>query len=416
MPGATTSLLPADDDDDDDANESDTEDLEMPEKISLILPSWVESARREAVCLHRVAEYEQQLRFAQLQDSLIELRRVRRIRHSLFMNHRFQIAGQGQRVNTRSRTVINGIEERISKFVQRYRVAYDALIRLDPAGEWRGTYLELKDEDNRGPGKEDHERGVGDGSYTFSWIWLSNPQARNTGGSDAGYSEGVASDEEVNDAMRVQWATSHARLERWVEEVELLQEEMRRVVMFLEWKSGDWLAKRDARLATAPSSVQSGLHAYARKQATIHHDLAVSFLKLWYPTLSSYGLNLSWITDYLEKHGIPLPDTNIPTSQARGIFKARVLGEADGGYTQVGTTPLTQLQDPPNATTGDGTVLLEEAPHIEDGESEGDYLEAWDLPDDLDFNSDVHGDNDGNTDSDGDDDGSGDDDFGLDFD
>ena len=44
--------------------------------------------------------------------------------------------------------------------------------------------------------------------------------------------------------LRVQWTTSHARMERWVEEVALLQEEMRRVVMFLEWKSESWMGKQ----------------------------------------------------------------------------------------------------------------------------------------------------------------------------
>lgn len=397
MPGAAISF-PSTHDSDADADESDTEDL--PENISLILPSRVESTRRDTVCLHRVTEYEQQLRLAQLQDSLIELRRVRRIRHSLLMNHRFQIAGQGQRVSTRSRTVINGIEERISKFVQRYRVAYDALVQLDPAGEWQETYCELTDGENRGPGKEDYEWGVGDGSYTISWIWLSNPRAQNAGGSDTGHGEGAASDEEVNDAMRVQWATSHARAEWWAEEVELLQEEMRRVVMFLEWRSENWLAQRDARLATAPSSTQSGLRAYAQKQAAIHHNLALSFSKLWYPTFSSYHLDVSWITKYMEKHCIPLPNTNIPASQVRGMFTAMVHDEAGGGYPQAGATPLVQLQDPPNLATDDATEPLEEASHIEDGdETEDDHSEAWDFFDRLDAD-DNGGDNIGNDDSD----------------
>ena len=35
-----------------------------------------------------------------------------------------------------------------------------------------------------------------------------------------------ATDEEVNDVMRVEWVMSFAWMERWVEEVELLQEEM----------------------------------------------------------------------------------------------------------------------------------------------------------------------------------------------
>lgn len=70
MPGATTpSLLTHNHD----TNEDDTGDLEMPEKIPLVLPSAVEPTQCDAVCLHHVAKYEQQLRLAQLQDALIEL-------------------------------------------------------------------------------------------------------------------------------------------------------------------------------------------------------------------------------------------------------------------------------------------------------------------------------------------------------
>ncbi|KAF9777745.1 hypothetical protein BJ322DRAFT_1015458 [Thelephora terrestris] len=225
MPGATTLSVPAHNYN---ANNEDPKDLEVPENIHLIVPSKVEPTQRDATCLHRVAEYEQQLRLAQVQDSLIELRHARQIRHTLLMNHQTQITGQGQRANTKSCTIIRSIEERISKFVQHYRAAYNTLVQLDPSGEWQETYLELKDRDNRGPGKEDDERGPGDGSYTFSWIWLANPRAHDASvvvnGGDA------ASDEEVTDILRVQWTTSQARTARWCEEVELLQEEMRRVV------------------------------------------------------------------------------------------------------------------------------------------------------------------------------------------
>ena len=282
MPGVTSLSLPThsrviDEDED--------EDLDVPEKVPLIFPSKVESAQHSTVCLHRVAEHEQHLRLAQLQDSLIELRRARRVRHTLLVHYQTQIAGQGQRANTRSRTIIKSFEERISKFAQRYRAAYSTLIQLDPAGDWQETYLELKDKDNRGPGKEDDEQGPGDGSYTFSWIWLANPQTR-----DANHvtHAGDASDEDINDVMQVQWATSQARMERWAKEVELLREEMHQVVVFLEWKSEEWLTKQDVQLTTAPSSVQSGLRAYARKQAAIHHNLVVSFVMSWYPTFVSF--------------------------------------------------------------------------------------------------------------------------------
>ena len=205
MPGTVTLSLPTqhhDADADDNAG-----DLEIPEKIPLILPLKVEPTWHNAICLHQVTKYEQQLHLAQLQDLLTELQHVCQIRHTLLTNHQTQISGQGQCISTRSCTVIGGVEEYISKSIQHYCIAYDALIELDLIGEWREAYLKLKDKDNWGPVKEDNEQGPGDGSYTLSWIWLSNPWAHDTTGNDARYSEGTASEEDVNKVMWVQWAT-----------------------------------------------------------------------------------------------------------------------------------------------------------------------------------------------------------------
>ena len=185
------------------------------------------------------------------------------------------------------------------------------------------------------------------------------------------YGDGGASDEEVNDVMRVQWATSHTRMERWAEEVELLQEEMRRVMMFLEWKSESWLAKQDVQSTTAPSSVQSGLQAYARKQAAVHHDLAVLFSKLWRPPLVLHNLNHSWVTEYMRKHGIPLSDIDIPVSQARRTLEARV-DEIDGGSSQASTTQRIPIQASPDTTMGNTTMLLEEITYVEDYDEDED--------------------------------------------
>ena len=112
---------------------------------------------------------------AHIQDSLAELCHTHKIHRRLLVNHYTQIAGQGQQINTRSCTVLNSVESHISKFVERYRVAYNALLWLDPDGDWRETYLELKDSDNWGPGKESNEDGPNNSSYFRSWIWLLNP-------------------------------------------------------------------------------------------------------------------------------------------------------------------------------------------------------------------------------------------------
>jgi hypothetical protein len=275
MPGAAVSppRTPGDNAEDD--------DVETAETVPLLLPSSLDPEMRARVCLQQVAEYKRLLRTAQLQDSLVELRHIRKVRRRLLVNHHTQVAGEGVRANTRSHTVISSVEERIAKFVERYRVAYQALLQLDPVGDWREKYLELKDSDNCGPGKEKNEGGTGDGTYFRSWIWLANPRVPDSADGEAG--EEGASEEDVNEVLRVEWTTSFARLERWHEEVELLQEEMRRVVVFLEWKSQDWLSKAEAREGKVTLSVQHGLNAYAKKQAAVYRNLATSFTKLWRP-------------------------------------------------------------------------------------------------------------------------------------
>ena len=88
-------------------------DVEMAENVSLLLPSSLDPERRKRVCLPEVTENELLFRMAQLQDSLAELQHTRKIRRKLLINHYTQVAGQGQRANTRSRTVLNSVESRI---------------------------------------------------------------------------------------------------------------------------------------------------------------------------------------------------------------------------------------------------------------------------------------------------------------
>ena len=199
--------------------------------------------------------------------------------------------GEGQKTQTKSQAVMQTIHERINKHVRRYRVAHDALLCLDPSEEWQDLYPPLTESDNRGPGKEPEETSHSDGQYTPSWIWHSNTTAVST--------------DEVNEDMRVEWAQCTARADRWEEEVILLQEEMRRVVQFLEWRSKNWFAKVDSRTNATPV-VRAGLSAYANKQGSVYHDLAVWFSRRWRSALASLSLPHAWATAFLEAHKEPL--------------------------------------------------------------------------------------------------------------
>jgi hypothetical protein len=263
------------------------------ESIKLWLPFQLDSEDRDSICLGGVVNSEKELRFAQLEDALNDLRRTRRIRHGLLLFHKVQLSGEGQKTQTRSRGVVQTINDRIAKCARRYRAARCALLCLDPQGDWKKLYLDLSEADNRGPGKECEEKSASDGRYTLSWIWRSSTTS--------------ISPDEVNEDMRVEWAQCVARADRWEEEVTLLQEEMRRVVAFLEWRSSDWVARVALRTDVTTPAVRTGLSAYANKQGSIFHNLAVRFARRWRSALKSLSLPYAWATKFLEPLDIPDP-------------------------------------------------------------------------------------------------------------
>ena len=276
----------------DESTQAISDDVQMldgskPETWPLFLPSTIPKDDRSP-CYKGVVETERVLRLAQLQDNLVDLRRFRRTLRNLRLYFKTNMAGEGQKTQTKSRTIETSVNNRIKRAVSRYRTAYGALIELDPTGDWTMDFLELRDEDNRGPLKELGEIGTGDGRYTPSWIWT-------TPSSMTLPSEGsITEQQEVSETARHEWMTCRARADRWVEEVELLQEEMRRVVIYLEWKASAWTEKVGIRAGSCAPDIQHGVDAYARKQANVHHEIAVSFASQWLPYLHTCGLETGW--------------------------------------------------------------------------------------------------------------------------
>ena len=115
--------------------------------------------------------------------------------------------------------------------------------------------------------------GTGETRRTLSWIWLN----QTTGSDDA-----------ADDILRAEWAKSRARAARAKEEVLLLQEEMRRVLSFLEWKSRWW--RSQAALRNVDSSLCEGLKAYAYVQADLQDLLATNFRTTWKTPLEDKNL------------------------------------------------------------------------------------------------------------------------------
>ena len=297
-----------------------------PEDADIWLPSRIAQAHRSRVCREGLAEIEERIRMAQCFDALDAIRHTLTIksRMVLFKNKNVR----GQRDGTHSRSVIDRVHERARAQALKYRAAREAKYALCGGGPWeevlrvlmdgdvrayqdknrlrvrRGRLGTLDDEqveaaratttaedidmeDGAGISLDDEDRtkrdGTGETRRTLSWIWTTKSRT-------------PQDDDETDEILRSEWAKSRARANRCKEEVLLLKEEMRRILVFLEWKSKWWLERQDLRKELTPDlrkgltpdlqkeltpEVDEGMRAFAIGQANLQRNLAIHFREIW---------------------------------------------------------------------------------------------------------------------------------------
>jgi hypothetical protein len=263
---------------------------EPAESTPLHLPSSLPPDLHSPAMLVMI-EKECRLRVAQADDALAEIRRQRRIISSLWQFKKLNVDGTGNKPQTRMRTLYNRFNLRTQRCAARYCKARNVLLAHNPEGEWKGRLQELKNEDIRGPGKEDD--GSSNSRFVPSWIWLV-PGVHSV--SDMGDSNIV-----LDDSMRVEWAKSQARRDRWEEEFLIVQEEMRRVLSYHEWRAKWWRTRAQLRKGLVHEDIFHGVVAYAEKQAHVCEQLARRCAIYWLPILHVKGITPAWAASY------PLP-------------------------------------------------------------------------------------------------------------
>jgi len=275
-----------------------------PELFKLMLPSQLSLDERRSWCLPDIPTLEARFRYAQADDALNEIRRLRQIYQGLSDQNRKHI-NNSQGTVTRTLGTFGRYNARIFRFATIYQHARRALIALDPMDKitpWTPRFLELKDVDIRGPGRDEDKPS--EGQTVSSWIWLvpNSPHSLNKSTPNKpDLSMRAASGEEVAVSIRAHWARCQARAERYEEEVLLTIEEMRRTLKFFKWKSHWWLTLQDLRAnSSAPPDPQvlHGLRAYADRQSSIYSSLVTTYINHWQEFLVERSLGLEWLTLY----------------------------------------------------------------------------------------------------------------------
>lgn len=115
-------------------------------------------------------------------------------------------------------------------------------------------------------------QAVGEGTRETSWIWMEGGTGQ------------LVDAKVLEDIVRVEWSKTHARWERWKEETELLQEEMRRCIQSLKYSAKEWIGRMlyEGPLADGKDAAHmEGAAAYAASQAAVYRGIAAQFERLW---------------------------------------------------------------------------------------------------------------------------------------
>lgn len=320
-----------------------------PETIKIHLPSALPASERGAICVAGLVELEDALRGAQARAALRDLRSGLRTRMFAHRFKRQHMGGQG--MYTKSRSLLDGIEDRIRDAAVRYRVARAALLALRGSGEWETVLQELRKEDIRGINeramneeeKEENRKArvlaglavdgeadeldaygepvdltvlfnleTGEGRRQLSWLWYTattSADAAKDGSLHPGASgiRCLCSFIDIGGTdIRVEWMKARARADRWREEIMLVDEEMRRVLDFCTWKANWWMERVNGREGVS-EPLAEGLRAYALEQATRERAWATSWGAMWSPIRARAGLVLrDHVVNVMEEVLVPL--------------------------------------------------------------------------------------------------------------
>ncbi|KAJ3727940.1 hypothetical protein C8R42DRAFT_572663, partial [Lentinula raphanica] len=292
---------------------------EHVENVPIIFPSNLSTAERSTGCHGDLAKIEEELREAQIRGALDSLRNHLHMKTRLLTYRKSNVKAQA--TITKSQALLKRNQRQIDSDAQRYRAAWLSLERLRGVGHsgWnklRPSDVRMMDggEDRAlgmarkrvGKKKQDAEvaaqasrldeldlpspdaldmedtddgtalqrarTGVGEGFRETSWIWKE------------GGNGNLIDDHALEEFMRVEWSKSFSRVERWKEELALLEEERRRVLVSLEHEAKQWEVRQTyvgPRAAKTDEIHSEGARAYALSQAYLYREIARNFRRLW---------------------------------------------------------------------------------------------------------------------------------------
>ncbi|KAG8682023.1 hypothetical protein FRC11_000358, partial [Ceratobasidium sp. 423] len=235
----------------------------QPEYASLYLPSVLEKRLASTERSTRVAELEKTLRQSECLEAL------HRVRTACLQKSQMLIGknknARGEVANTRAQTMISRLTKRISNATDEYNSSYLALKKLGANSADLRPLQRLRESDFTGlmtilRG----DRELGEGTRRLPWFWT----VRGTGEE----SEPIVRNEEVVDAICVEWFRGRERYRRWREEELWLRRELASTLFTFKSMADAWQARSQGE----HSKWLPGYRSYCIRQRDVFHGLLES--------------------------------------------------------------------------------------------------------------------------------------------
>ncbi|KAJ8474293.1 hypothetical protein ONZ45_g16002 [Pleurotus djamor] len=234
--------------DDEDGGLTEDTNAGFPEDSRLFLPSSFSLPDRKNMGMADLAEKELRLRLAQV-DEILQSLRVALGEKSLRFRKQVR-QNRAQKDVTRAWAGVRSYEARANLQVDKYEQALRCISSLSPeeGAKWekidRSKHLQMK-------GDVEHANRYGQQNHTLPWFWRTGPNI----------SAETEDSPQLLEYYRINYVRAKARVDRWSEEVCLLEKEMNRTVESFLYDASRW-----ARMAD-DQSLSPGGRAFCLKSA-----------------------------------------------------------------------------------------------------------------------------------------------------
>ncbi|KAJ7054887.1 hypothetical protein C8F01DRAFT_1088626 [Mycena amicta] len=265
------------------AEEEEQRNAELPppaaENTKLWLPSDLSEAERAWACKSGLDEVEAKLREGQCADCLSKLRGHLHAKTHLIDTRN---ASTVEREATKYRKVVLALRRlKGPEHAPQYKDLFDTdlQVNVEAESDSRARAALGKLGSAR---RARNEPLVTKKMLPVSWIWFAGREGDQAELHDCKWFQRCVTYTLLSNAkaVRVQWTKTRARRDRWMEEVRLLQEQMRRVLRSLDAVEKEWETWTTVT-RVVDGELGAGLRAYALRQAEVHRRVARSFRAKW---------------------------------------------------------------------------------------------------------------------------------------